>query len=206
MTSVTQILDRFPEKELVEWQLRDVKKAKQISQEALRVGTAVDRMIQAQWRQETILVPENDPAILNAWGAWKAYCTDHPDFFPSITAIQEELTDGVTVGHPDLTCRKYEGWGTVSIKCSAAIRPSYWTQEAAYALLRGRQYPTLGFPTFLAILRLDKVTGRPEYQELTDPEQIRYEMEIFRKYVALYYHRETVAERTRLALEQEVLG
>ena len=207
MLSVTQVLEAFPEADLIAWKLRvGAKQAGAISREALRVGTVVDQMIQQEFRQQTVEVPFSDLPVLNAWGAWQLHKKRNPGFFLSITAIQEELTDGEIVGHPDLTCTRDGGWGTVSIKCATRIRPIYWTQEAAYALLRGIQYPSLGFPRFLGILRLDKQTGQPEYQELTDPTEIRYEMEVWRYYLALYQHREVVKARTIGQQEEEVLG
>ena len=207
MLSVTQVLDALPEAELIEWKLRvGTKQVQAISQEALRVGTGVDHLIQRQFRQQTLDLPINDLPVLNAWSAWQLWNEQHPTFFASIVTIQEELTDGEIVGHPDLTCVREGGWGTVSIKCAARIRPYYWTQEAAYALLRGVQYPTLTFPRFLGILRLDKQTGQPEYQELTEYKDIRYEMEVWRHYLALYDHRERVKARTINQREQEALG
>jgi hypothetical protein len=207
MLSVTQVLDAFPEADLISWKLRvGPKKADEISQEALRAGSLVDGLIQRQFRQQTFEPPVNDLPVLNAWGAWQLWNEQHPTFFASITTIQEELTDGELVGHPDLTCARDGGWGTVSIKCASRIRPVYWTQEAAYAVLRGIQYPTLGFPRFLGILRLDKQTGQPEYQELTNPKEIRYEMEGWRHYLWLYQHWEIVKSRTISQQEEEVLG
>ena len=207
MLSVTQVLDAFPEADLIAWKLRvGQKKAEDISQEALRVGSLVDGLIQRQFRQQTFELPINDLPALNAWGAWQLWNEQHPHFFASITAIQEELTDGELVGHPDMTCTRERGWGTVSIKCANRIRPVYWTQEAAYAILRVTQYQTLGFPRFLGILRLDKQTGQPEYQELTNPKEIRYEMEGWRHYLWLYQHREIVKSRTISQQEEEVLG
>ena len=207
MVSVTQVLDTFPEAELIAWKLRvGAKKAEEISREALRVGSTVDQLIQRQVRQQPLDLPVNDPPVLNAWGAWRLYNEQHPAFLASITAIQEELTDGEIVGHPDLTCARAGGWGTVSIKCASQIRPVYWTQEAAYATLRMAGNPQCLPPVFLGILRLDKQTGQPEYQELTDPDAIRYEMDVWQHYLALYAHRERVKARTINQQEEEVLG
>ena len=207
MLHVTHVLDTFPEADLIAWKLRvGPKKANEVSQEALRVGTVVDQLIQRQFRQQTLELPISDLPVLNAWAAWRLWNEQRPAFFASITAIQEELTDGEVVGHPDLTCAREGGWGTVSIKCANRIRATYWTQEAAYALLRGIQFPTLGFPRFLGILRLDKQTGQPEYQELTAEKEIRYEMEVWRHYLAFYQHRERVKARTISQQEEEVLG
>ena len=207
MLSVTQVLDQFPDSELIAWKLRvGAKEAERKSQEGLRVGTLVDLEIQHHVRQQPFDLHSTDLPVFTALQAWHRYNEQYPAFFDSITAIQEELTDGEIVGHPDLTCARDGGWGTVSIKCTNRIRPVHWTQEAAYAQLRGVQYPILGVPQFLGILRLDKQTGQPEYQELTDAAAIRYEMDVWRHYVALYQHRERVKERTISQLEEEILG
>ena len=74
MLSVTQVLDAFPEADLIAWKLRvGPKQAQAISQEALRVGTVVDQLIQHQFRQQTIDLPVHDLPVLNAWGAWQCW-------------------------------------------------------------------------------------------------------------------------------------
>ena len=87
------------------------------------------------------------------------------------------------------------------LKCGSQIRPSHWTQVAAYSWLSDPEVNT----NILAILRLDKVTGSYEYVELTDPDQIDYEVQVWLNYKVLYEHRARVAERSRTMREDAVL-
>ena len=94
MVSVTQVLDQFPEKELVEWQLRDPKKAKQVSEEAKQVGSAVDQQIQLELSgrlvptQNPSLTPQEAAMALRCMEGWDTFKAEHPDILPSITGIQ----------------------------------------------------------------------------------------------------------------------
>lgn len=207
MISVTQILETFPEKELVEWKLRvGPVKAKQVSEEAKHIGSATDLKVQADCKglpQDTFetLSSVEKVAVESCWQGWQKFKADHPDFLPSLTGIQQELVQGEYIGHPDFLLKR-EGWfGVVDLKCASQIRPSHWTQVAAYSWLKDSEHNALS----LAILRLDKTTGGYEYVELTDPDQINYEVQVWLNYKVLYEHRQRVAERSRTMREDAVL-
>lgn len=203
MVSVTQVLAQFPELELVQWQLRDPKKAKQVSEEAKRIGSVTDQLIQEDCRGKVVIPPGNTTPEMACWQGWLKFKIDHPDFLPSITGIQQELVVGDYVGHPDfrLLHMPANRHGICDLKCASQIRPSHWTQVAAYSWLWNPESNV----DFLAILRLDKTTGSYEYVELTSPDEIDYEVQIWLNYKALYEHRQRVAERSRTMREDAVL-
>ncbi len=205
MPRVTDVLDYYLEPELVEWKLKKGKReAERISQEAKRIGTAVDLRIRALVQSQT-LAETNEPEILNCLRAWRTHCQQHPTYIQGIQAIQTELRDGELVGHPDFELVEAQGWGIDDVKTSRMIQPKHWTQVAKYADLKMRQQG-LAFPSFIGILRLDKGTGEPEWQRLTDPEEIRYEISVFDAYWLTYRHAERVRARTRRMAEEEAWG
>lgn len=206
MVSITQVLDQFPEKELVEWQLRDPKKAKQVSEEAKHIGSATDLHVQADCKglpRDSIvtLTPIETLAVATCLTAWDKFKADHPDFISSLTGIQTELIYGEYLGHPDFLLHKAAKRGIVDLKCATQIRPSHWTQVAAYSWLQHQEENA----DFLAILRLDKVTGNYEYVEIVEPNEIDYEVQIWLNYKQLYEHRQRVAHRSRTMKEDEML-
>lgn len=209
MISVTTILDRCMEPELVAWRERvGPKKAEAISTEAKRVGSLVDSLVQldlktGSYRLEHLSKPE--PEVACCMAAWEAFKIQQPDFRGSVKLMQAELTDGMVVGHPDFIVESELGWGIVDLKTSKAIQPKHWTQVVAYAYLRQAMEPLLPPPVFVAILRVDKATGQPEYQMLTEPTDFLYEWSLFQAYRLIAHHGEMTRERTRLFLEQEAL-
>ena len=160
MVSVTQVLEYFQEPELVAWKLR-TPKWKQIGESAMRVGSAVDWLIQQDLRpsMDTIatLSKEEEAAMTNCLQAWQRFKVEHPLFHQTVSGVQTELTDGELVGHPDLEITEPESetlapegaereagvyvyhparWGIIDIKTSKAIQPKHWLQVAAYAWLQ----------------------------------------------------------------------
>ena len=211
MISVTQIIDTFPEKELTEWKIRVGKaKSEAVSQEALAIGSLVDKAIQKEiksGKRELELKGSTEAitqAVQTCLQGWQIFKQQHPEFVPTITRIQYELTYEDLMGHPDFE-REEKGWGFDDLKCASQIRPSHWTQVAGYAWLKQMQFK-LGPPAWLGILRLDKVSGQPEYVQLTEPKEIQYEIEVWNHYRALYGHRERVAERNRILKEEEAMN
>lgn len=210
MPSVTEILNTFPERELIEWKLRvGPKKVKEVSEEALMIGKTVDELIQADVKGLPIAshgLPTQDTPIYNCWLGWKKFKQAYPHFIPSLVGVQHELRRDEITGHPDFLLqqnrhREYTSSlnerGVCDLKCATQIRPNYWTQVAAYSWLQNSTENA----NFLAILRLDKVTGSYEYAELTDPDEIDYEVQVWLNYKVLYEHRQRVAERSRTMRE-----
>ena len=233
MIHVTEVLDSLTEKELLGWMLREGKATcEKISQEALRVGTLVDLLVQADVKgtPPPVYLPTDTP-VVNSLQAWQRFKEDHPMFLSTVTGIQTELTDGEVVGHPDLeitepSTRQFSDvplsdhiemrtggittytpgrWGIVDIKTSKAIMPKHWTQVAKYADLTGRPILSSTPPAFIAILRLDKLTGLYEYKEITDLSTIHYEIGVFDAYLTAYQHGQRIREVMRQLAETETL-
>ena len=209
MISVTQVLEEFPNKQLVEWMLRDPKKAKQVGDEAKRIGSATDWFIQQEFKpvlpldQATPLTPIEQEAVKNCLQAWQTFKQQRPDLIAAVTGIQTELTDGEIVGHPDLIVQTPERFGIIDVKTSKAIQPTHWVQVAAYLSLHA-PLPVMT-SVFLGVLRLDKQTGQPEYRELFDPLELARLAEVWRAYRTLAQHQEQHRELMRGMREQEAL-
>ena len=217
MVSVTEILETFPEKELVNWKLRMGKgKVQVISEEALRIGKVVDMQVREDITGIPFAVPHlfsllsftivEQQAIISCWKGWQQFKQDYPAWFIPPPLCQRELSREGIIGHPDFFHPgKQYAFEITDLKCANQIRPIYWTQEAGYAWL----HDPIILPSSLAILRLDKTldgstTGGKgyEYVKLTDPEQIDYEIQIWLNYKQLYEHRIKVAQRDQMRAEE----
>ena len=196
MPRVTEVLDYSMEPELFNWHIRLGKAAcKKIGDEAKRVGTLVDSLIQQDIRDGGYLAPEGDEPVTNCLRAWELFKTAYPEFVPSVVGMQDEVKLDDLVGHPDFI----HADGITDLKCSSGIRPRYWTQTAQYLKMLGRG-------EWIAVLRLDKVTGIYEYKKITDVEYIRYEWKVFDAYLTGFNHNQINREKIRQILELELLG
>ena len=198
MPRVTEVLDHLMEPELFKWHIRLGKAAcKKISDEALRVGSAVDALVQQDIKEGGYLVPEGDQSIENCMRAWELFKKDYPLFVDSVKEMQTEVKQGDVVGHPDFIHVD----GITDLKCSSGIRPKYWTQTAQYGHMK---FKVSDF-NFIAILRLDKVTGLYEYRKIEDWDYIFYEIGVFNAYLTAFQHASKNREMLRQQLENEVL-
>lgn len=194
MIRVTEVLNHLTEPELLNWYLTKGKAfCKKVSEEAMRIGSSVDLMIQQDVKGLGYTIPNGDGAIANCMTAWEKFKADHPAYVPSITGLQLELTDGHVVGHPDIILPDQID----DIKCSRSIKPIYWTQTAKYASMADKSK--------IGVLRLDKDTADYEYR-VQGKEVIDYELEVFEAYFKVYKHNTTIREIVRKQLEAEVLG
>ena len=135
-TSVTRVMDYLAEPELVNWFLNTPKAKRQaISEESLRIGTAVDELVRMDIQGEGYFVPLNEEAITKSMEAWEAFKKERPSFYASIVKkeCQRELEIDGLLGHPDLILERDGAWGVVDIKTSKSIMPRYWTQTAQYS-------------------------------------------------------------------------
>lgn len=215
MPRVTDVIGYIQEPELVDWMLRTPKaKREAIREEAFRIGTAVDLLVQQDIKDGGYLIPEGDEAIANCMRGWEDFKKAMPEFVRSVSSMQDELIDreNEVTGHPDFLIRRKESWGIVDLKTSSGIRPTYWTQTAQYSeMVRKHDEPFIlknwevDAPRFIGVLRLDKKNGAWEYKEIADETVIRYEVEVFRAMLLLYRHGESVRETLRQQLEKEIL-
>lgn len=201
MPSVTEVLDYLTEKELLGFFLNNSKaKREAISKEALRIGSDVDRLIQLDIKGERVEAP-TDPKVCNSFLAWRLFIADHPEFKSHVLSIQEELRQGELIGHPDIIYEDEDVIGVIDIKTSRAIYGKYWLQTAKYLDMTGRKGAR-----FIAVLRLDKETGKYEYSYQTSEDFISYQIKVFNAYLEVYYHNYNLREVLRSQLEREVLG
>lgn len=204
MPRVTEVIDYLMEPELFNWHVRLGKAAtKKIGDEAKRVGSLVDSLVQEDIRQGGYLSPEGDVPVENCLRGWEKFKKDQPGFVESVAQMQVEVKQGSLVGHPDFVCRRADGFmGIVDLKCSSGIRPRYWTQTAKYF----NMHPDLNgnIKPFIGVLRLDKGAedGAYEYQEIRDMDVILYEIEVFEAYYTAFKHNERVREIMRAQLEE----
>lgn len=205
MVSVTTVLDYYTEPELLAWYLREGKaKCEKIGAEAKRIGAAVDLMVRQDIQKLGYAIPLNDLPVANAMSAWELFKQQRPELVAAISGFQTELTDGEVVGHPDLFITQPHRIGIIDVKTSKAIQPKYWTQTGKYLAL-WQQQASLTLPGFIGVLRLDKLTGQPEYVEISNPAILTYEAETFDHYLATYLHGQTIREVMRQLREREAL-
>lgn len=150
--SVTEVLDAFIPKGLLDWYLKTGKKeAKRLSNIAMKIGSRVDELIQQDIMTGTFKYSTKDGIeIHNCMEAWKQF---KQDYQPKFEAIQKEVVSGQLVGHIDLIMNNR----VVDVKCASSIKPNYWLQVAVYRDMY--QEVTEG----TAILRLDKNLGTYQY-------------------------------------------
>ncbi len=206
MTSVTTVLGYMTDPILLGWFLNKGKAAcKKIGDEAKRVGSAVDKMVQEDILGRGYVVPENEPEIASCMSAWEKFKKDFPEFVPSVKVMQVELVDGEVVGHPDFVISRPTGCGIVDLKTSKAIHPNYWTQTAKYGQMALKMGIMPDF-SFIAVLRLDKVSGAYEYREIAEKSQVDEEIMVFEAYWKIFQHNFNIREVLRQQLEEEVLN
>lgn len=197
MVSVTTVLDYLVDKKLLGWIEKNSKaKRKAITDEALRIGTEVDLLVQQDIKEGGYLLPEGDSKIESCMMAWEKFKKDYEGFTLTIDSIQKELVLGDIVGHPDIIT--LDG-GIVDIKTSRSIYPKYWIQTAQYSEMVGVR------PRWIAILCLDKESGNYTYQEMRDESHIQYEVSVFNAYYEVYQHAFNNREIIRQQLELEVV-
>ncbi len=201
MIHVTEVLDYLKEPELVKWIENNSKaKRKAVSDEALRIGTFVDLLVQEDISSGGYLVPEGDTPIENCMRGWEKFKKDYPLFVESVKEMQTELKDGELIGHPDFFCEDGMRSGIVDLKCASGIRPRYWTQTAQYLRMWKKG-------NFIAVLRLEKTAeeGLYEYKEISDLDYIKYEWSVFDAYLIAFHHNVNNRELIRKQLEEELL-
>lgn len=154
-TRVSAILDTYQPPELIEWKLKCGKKeAKRISTVATKIGTNVDAWIRAdiegkKYPKLNSIEAEN---CVKAYQKWKEDYQIDVSKLRSGTRLFNEETK--ICGEPDILFPDEKL--VIDIKCSSAIRPTYYLQTEWY----GRE---LGYSR-KAILRLDKNLSMYDYE------------------------------------------
>lgn len=155
--SVTEVLDAFIPKGLLDWYLKTGKKeAKRLSTVAMKIGSRVDELIQEDVKFGSYKLTSKDSIeVKNCMEAWKQF---KADYMPNVSAAQLAVFDEVNklVGHIDLIINGM----VVDVKCASSIKPNYWLQVSTYASMLKVDCDGV------AILRLDKNLGT--YQFMID--------------------------------------
>jgi len=159
--SVTEVLDAFIPKGLLDWYLKTGKKeAKRLSTVAMKIGTRVDELIQEDVKFGAYKLTSKDPIeVKNCMEAWKQF---KQDYEPNIRAIQVEVKEPreKVIGHIDLITDRI-----IDVKCSASIKDNYDIQVSKYDYMYTDK-PFITEPP--AILRLDKNLATYEYRIVKD--------------------------------------
>lgn len=165
--SVTEVLDAFIPKGLLDWYLKTGRKeAKRLSTVAMKIGSRVDALIQEEVNTGTFKYNSKDSIeIHNCMEAWKQF---KADYSPKILSTQLEVKSDSEklVGHIDLIFNNR----VVDVKCASSIKPNHWLQVAKYSdmmtTLQMNELDNLQEKQRgIAILRLDKNLGT--YQFMT---------------------------------------
>lgn len=155
MNSVTKVLDSYIEPEIWEWKIRVGKaKAKKVSDEALAIGSEVDRLIQEDINGNGESIESKAEGVQNAYNAWLSFKQKYPFFVQDIEGIQVELIDGEIVGHPDI--KKLEEISDVKTSSFLTIRPKWVVQASKYALMSNKNRASIlllskQMPSFLYV-------------------------------------------------------
>jgi hypothetical protein len=168
-------LDYFQEPYLVKWKLKvGATRAKEISEEALHIGTVLDNSVQLDINEDKPEIKSSDDKVNNCWKGWQKFKQDHPDFVVKMRKckdnMQKELVLGELVGHPDFILRDE----VCDLKTSKSINKSHWMQVAQYAKMWDRSVESNQLVSVIkriSILRLDKLSpeGHYEYKVLEEP-------------------------------------
>lgn len=152
--SVTEVLETFIPKGLLDWYLKTGKKeANRLSTIAKKIGSRVDELIQTDISTGTYKISAKDPIeVKNCMEAWDQFKNDYS---PSITSVQVEVKseEQKLIGHIDLII----GATIVDVKCAGSIKDNYWLQVGKYADMHPLDVDGV------AILRLDKNLGTYQY-------------------------------------------
>lgn len=208
MIRVTQVLEYFPEPKLVEWQLRVGKaQADRVGEEARRIGTLVDSIIQMDLRRGALEIPANEPEVESALVAWMKWRALNEPVIRAVKHVQLELIQGEIVGHPDIVVEDEptRSFGIIDVKAASMIRPNNWTQVAKY----GAMYAELhrpGWSWWTGIIRLDKERKDYEWMQMRDENMLDYEVDVFEAKLLAMQHEQRVKDWMREQKEEEMMN
>lgn len=165
--SVTEVLDFFIPKALLDWYLKTGKaNAKKIGTIAMKIGSRVDDLIQEDITNGAYKLSKNDGIeVRNCMKAWEQF---KQDYQPDIKRCQVEVMDEEkkVIGHIDLIWN-----GVVDVKCASSIKANYWLQTAKYRNMGNIEGG-------IHILRLDKNLAIYEFKSKGE-EEANYLAKVF---------------------------
>lgn len=175
-----------------------------VSQTALDVGSAVHKGIEDYVKTGVPIMPEDvDPAIYNGFAAFLQWEQAHSVAWEENEATVVDEIHGYA-GTTDAVAIVDGKRLIVDFKTSKSIYPEYWMQAAAYRFARMSMAGTYYFESREAvtysktydqpqpiegvgILRVDKITGQPEWVVKTDLVWIGRKLDSFRALLNHYY-------------------
>ena len=197
MPSVTEVLDYFKDPYLIAWLVRmGPVKSKEISDNAMKIGTIVDQYIQDNIKlgQYTIKIEAVPLGVINCMKAWSKFRIDHPDWTKDVVSLQTELKYNDLIGHPDII-NKSE---ICDIKTASAVRKDHRIQVSTYVLMYN-----VGIKIG-SILRLDKKSGEYEYV-LMDQDEMEFWQKRFWNRYQIFKEERDYNEMHRDKLEEAIL-
>jgi hypothetical protein len=206
MPRVTEVLDYSSPPQLTNWFKNNSKaKCERIGAHTAGIGTIVDELVQQDIDEGGYVPPEDNEEARNCLEQWEILKKDHPEFVTSVKEMQIDLEwDGIT-GHPDYYCEEGDEWGIADLKCTGGIRTKNWFQVGKYAELMMKMRK-LQPPSFLRIIRLPRDGGTYEWLEIKDEKMIKYCMDAFQHYLAVFNNEPTMNEYFRQQKEEELLS
>lgn len=161
---------------LTEEEIRDfLKKAKKnyrtVSQKAAGIGTKVHDCIEAwlkKGEEPSLALPEEE----QAWQAWLEWYNEQ-DLTP--VDLEVEIHGDGYGGRLDLVCMLNGSKTLVDFKTSKGFYAEYPLQLAAYRKAYNRNLEDADKVTAHGVLKLDKLTGVPEYRDFSDTYEQDYE-------------------------------
>lgn len=219
MPRVSEIIDFFQEPYLVQWKLK-TKDWQKVSQESIKIGTAVDSLVQdyingekfdvKQAKQIEGLNVDEQVKVFRCIEAFNKFELERPDVMERLRKykanMQRELVLGDLVGHPDFILDDE----VIDLKTSKQVSKSHWMQTAQYYHMANQQPQGVGCDDIcwarakISILRLDKLTGEYEYKTLEQPFVEFWQRKFQARYEAFCEDKE-FAEMMRVKLEEEKL-
>lgn len=157
---VTEVLDYFPEPELVSWKINVGKRNAYLqSKKALKVGTRVHELIHQEFTKGVYKFKKDDcNEVRNCLSAWDKF-KEH--YNPKIISMEEEIQDDIVVGHRDAVVMINDVKYIIDFKTSSALRSKYWIQVAKY-------YGLSMDCDDICLLRLDKNIAIYEFKTSKD--------------------------------------
>lgn len=151
--SVTEVTSSWVEPGLIDWRVKvGNREAKRVSTLAMKLGTRIHELCGEHHEKGKYKLTSKDSIeVANGMKAWEEFVAQYD---PQILCMEKEVRHEAlkVVGHIDFIATIRGRDVLIDIKTSAQIRPAYWLQVHAYAMMEGHKFD-------VGILLLDKNLG-----------------------------------------------
>ena len=196
--SVTRVLNCHQEEGIINWKLNVGKtKAKKISEDALRIGTKVDLLVQDDINNGKYDITECEPQVVNAMRGWEKFKTKYPEYVDGVEDMQVELIMDDIVGHPDI--RTVSNIDDIKTGNRLIVRPKYVVQVCRYAVSAGKS------KAGIIILSKTRTEGAFLYIQFEGQAINYFGCIVFDAFCIVYEYEFTVRNMVRNYLEKEKL-